>query len=105
MEKRALGVYKVKAKAKKKNLSKYPTECGNKTNDISKTKTAKKVSKISKGDIDNGVAQCDVKFDAMKALNVKKTTLETKMLSTKLCQDTLSIIYNYLQGVSPMIAS
>jgi len=99
VEKRALGVYKVKAKAKKKlNLSKNPVECGeSKTNDNSKTKTAKKVSKDSKGDIDNGVA--------MEALDVNKTTLETKMPSTKFCLDTVSIVYNYLQGVNPTLAS
>jgi len=108
MENRALGVkVKVKVKAKRKlNLSKNPVECGNRTNENSKTKTVKKVSQISKGDIDNGVAQCVIKFDAMEALIVKKTTLENKMPSTAaVCLDTVSIVYNYLLEVNQTIAS
>jgi len=106
MEKRVLGVSKFKDEAKKKlNLTKNPIKSGSRTSDISRTKTSKKVSKISKSDDDNGVTQCVVKFDAMEALNVKKTTLETKMPSTKLCLDTVSIVYNYLQGVHPTLAS
>jgi len=103
MEERALGVSKFKDKAMKKN----PTESGSgSNNDISKTNTSKKSFKNSEGDIDSGVAQSVVKSDALEVRNVKMTTLETKMSSTTaMCLDTVSIVYNYLLGESPTIAS
>ena len=72
-----------------------------------KSKTAKEVSKNSKSDIDNSVGQYVVKFDAIEALKVKKTTFETKITGNALCLDldTVSMVYHYMQGVNPTIAS
>jgi len=103
MEERALGVSKFRDKVKKKF---NPIEGGGRINDdTSKIKAAKEISKKSKSDIVNSVAQSVVKVE-MKEENVKKTTLETKVSSTTaMCLDTVSIVYKYLQRVNPTIAS
>merc|ERR1719376_1700390 len=66
-----------------------------------------KMKKSESGfNIMNLLAQSAAKINAMDdKLNVKKTKFEAKMSKTAKCQDVVSIVYHYLQGVSPSIAS
>jgi len=53
----------------------------------------------------NLLAQSVAKINAMEELDGKKTELEIKMSRTAECLDVVSIVYHYLRGVSPSIAS
>jgi len=56
-------------------------------------------------DIMNLLAQSVAKINAMEELEGKRTELENKMLKTAKCRDVVSIVYHYLRGESPSIAS
>merc|ERR1719233_2736347 len=56
-------------------------------------------------DIMQLLAQSAAKINAMEDPNVIKRKREIKMPSSAECQDTGSIVYHYLQGVNPSIAS
>ena len=51
------------------------------------------------------LAQSAAKINAMEDKGVKKTKLESKLPSTAMSPEVASIVYHYLQGVSPTIAS
>merc|ERR1712179_403282 len=54
----------------------------------------------------NLLAQSAAKINAMgDVLSVKKTEFEMKTSRTAKCQDVASIVYHYLRGVSPSVAS
>ena len=51
------------------------------------------------------LAKSVAKINAMEDKDVKKSNLESKLPSTEMSPEVASIVYNYLRGVSPTIAS
>ena len=51
------------------------------------------------------LAQSAAKINAMEDKGVKKTEVESKVSSTAMSSEVASIVYHYLRGVSPTVAS